>query len=111
MPITMKGSPMSSPWSSEPLPRFNKFSPDGGGGSAWPVSDGTLGSFIGSTWTVQERFASSLRDLGLYGVSSKSDMGHPAWKAAVEKTYPLVRSPKRLRRGIAGDELGPAFMA
>ena len=96
-------------WHNDPLPRYNKFSPDGGGGSAWPVWDGTLGTFICQT-VVNDNFAHSLRDLGQYGVSTKSVIGQPAWKTAVEKTMPLRRVPRRMRLGVSGDELGPTFI-
>ena len=33
-----------------------------------------------------------------------------AWKTAPMQEQELFRTPKRMRRGIAGDELGPAFM-
>jgi hypothetical protein len=109
MPITMKGAPMSA-WSHEPLPRFNKFSADGGGGSSWPVWDGTLGTFCPSQATVNRRFADELRDLGRYGVSSKATISHPRWQTAIEKQMSMRRIPKRMRKSVAGDDLGPAFM-
>lgn len=119
MPVTMKGSPMpvesaspahsrfSSPWSNDPLPRFNKFSSSPS--SAWEVRDGTLGTFMGPT-TVNDKFSESLRDLGRYGVSSKSDGLHPPWKATNEQLPAIWRTPKRMRTSIAGEDLGPAFM-
>ena len=71
MPNT-KGENLCGPeWNGEPLPRFNKFSEDGGGGSSWPIWDGTLGTFcnqtvanngcvnqqrVGSQWRLNSRF-------------------------------------------------------
>ena len=107
MPVTMKGSPMAGSWNNTPLDRFNRFS--AAPVSAWEVGDGTLGTFMGQT-VVNAKFASELRDLGTYGVSSPSDMKHPAWKTAPNQEQALFRTPKRMRRGIAGDELGPGFM-
>lgn len=110
MPITMKGSPMAGSWNNTPLERFNRFSSSPI--SAWEVTDGTLGTFMGQT-VVNHRFANALRDLGEYGVGSKSDDPrnlNPAWKTAPMQEQELFRTPKRMRRGIAGDELGPAFM-
>ena len=110
MPITMKGSPVAGSWNNTPLDRFNKFSSSPV--SAWEVTDGTLGTFMGQT-VVNSKFANELRDLGQYGVGSKSDDPrnlNPAWKTAPSQEQELFRTPKRMRRGIAGDELGPAFM-
>ena len=107
MPITMKGSPISGSWNNTPLERFNRFhaSPV----SAWEVTDGTLGTFMGQS-VVNDRFANELRDLGRYGVTTIGDGKQPAWKTAPSQNQPLFRTPKRMRLGIAGDELGPAFM-
>ena len=93
-----------------PMPPFNKFSADGGGGSAWTVTDGTLGTFCPSQWTVNDRFGSSLRDLGKYGVSSAVTAKSPAWKTAIERQATMRRTPKRSRLGISGMELGPTFV-
>ncbi len=46
----------------------------------------------------------------MYGVGSKVDLRHPSWKTSVEKTPPLFRTPKHMRSGIAGGELGPTFV-
>lgn len=107
MPVTMKGSPLpaSGSWNSEPLARFNKFSTDGGGGSAWTVSDGTLGTFMGET-VVNDQFAEGLRDLGPYGVPSSPKR----WQSVNQKQFSVRRCPKRMRLGVAGDSLGPGFM-
>ena len=59
---------------------------------------------------VNQKFAAELRDLGTYGVSSASDMKHPPWKTTPNQEQALFRTPKRMRLGVAGDELGPAFM-
>ena len=82
--------------------------------SAWPVGDGTLGTFSSPTKSHQ-LFAHQLRDLGEFGVtnstaSDKLDLKHPTWKTPVVPEVPLVRVPKRMRLGIAGGELGPAFV-
>ena len=94
-------------WHNDPLPRYNKFSPDGGGGSGgW---DGTLGTFICQT-VVNDNFAHSLRDLGQYGVSTKSVIGHPAWKTAVEKTMPFGASREGCAWAPRATSLGrPSF--
>jgi hypothetical protein len=82
--------------------------------SAWPVGDGTLGTFS-SPVKSHQLFAHQLRDLGEFGVtnstaSDKLDLKHPTWKTPVVPEVPLVRVPKRMRLGIAGGELGPAFV-
>ena len=119
MPPTMKGTPFASSATARwtpggfdhtPMPPFNKFSADGGGGSAWTVSDGTLGTFCPHQSVVNDRWFSSMRDLGKYGVGSKPTAKNPSWKTAVEKTMPLQRVPKRSRLGISGMELGPTFV-
>ena len=119
MPPTMKGTPFASSatvrWTPggfdhTPMPPFNKFSADGGGGSAWTVTDGTLGTFCPAQSVVNERFGSSLRDLGKYGVGSKVTAKAPAWKTAVERQPTMRRQPKRSRMGIGGGDLGPTFV-
>ena len=110
MPITMKGSPVAGSWNNTPLERFNRFSASPV--SAWEVTDGTLGTFMGQT-VVNDKFAAELRDLGTYGVGGKNDDPrnlNPTWKTSPNQDQALFRTPKRMRRGIAGDELGPAFM-
>ena len=115
----MKGLPFASSatvrwtpggWHNTPMPPFNKFSADGGGGSAWEVTDGTLGTFCPAQTVVNERFGAGLRDLGKYGVGSKATAKAPPWKQAVEKQPTMRRTPKRMRQGIAGDDLGPTFV-
>jgi hypothetical protein len=115
----MKGSPKAAivpgsgqDWNNTPLDRFNKFSMQPV--SAWPVGDGTLGTFS-SPVKSHQLFAHQLRDLGEFGVtnstaSDKLDLKHPTWKTPVVPEIPLVRVPKRMRLGIAGGELGPAFV-
>ena len=77
--------------------------------SAWEVRDGTLGTFT-SPIKAHKHFAHGMRDLGEYGVTNaSSDLKHPTWKTAVLPEMPLFRVPKRMRMGVAGGELGPAF--
>ena len=102
MPMTMKGAPLPS-WRNEPLPRYNKFSADGGGGSAWPVWDGTLGSFCGSQDVVNDKFFESLR-------IHKQISNNAAWKTYIERHPTFRRIPKRMRPGISGDDLGPTHV-
>ena len=109
MPNT-KGENLCGPeWNGEPLPRFNKFSEDGGGGSSWPIWDGTLGTFCNQT-VANKDFRNSLRGGGEYGTSNQPTKKIP-WKTAIENHWPMYREPKRKRRGLAGDELGPAIMS
>jgi len=118
MPVSMKGTPFASSatvrwrpggFDHTPLPPYNKFSADGGGGSSWPVIDGTLGTFCPAQSVVNERFGAQLRDLGKYGVSSKVTAKAPPWKTAIQAQTRRL-PPKRNRPGIAGDDLGPAFV-
>ena len=97
---------------SEPLRPYNKFTAGGGKlgvDTAWVVGDGTLGTFM-SQGVVNRRFHENMRDLGAYGVSSKVDGSHPAWKYVPNAAPTIYRTPKRMRRGIAGEELGPTFV-
>jgi len=108
--VSMKGSPIPSsgaPWSNEPLQRFDKFS--NSPSSAWHVGDGTLGTFLGQV-VVDQKFATSLRGLEAHDVSTDATLGHPTWKSANTATHEVWRQPKRLRQGIGGGELGPAFV-
>ena len=89
-------------WHNDPLPRYNKFSPDGGGGSAWRLLGRHAGDLHLPDRCPTTTSAHSLRDLGQYGVSTKSVIGHPAWKTAVEKTMPLRRVPEKDALGRLG---------
>mmetsp|Transcript_50840 Transcript_50840/g.132156 ORF Transcript_50840/g.132156 Transcript_50840/m.132156 type:complete len:116 (-) Transcript_50840:363-710(-) len=114
MPPSMKGTPKpivpgsASDWCNEPLERFNKFSSSPV--SAWEVRDGTLGTFT-SPIKAHQHFAHGMRDLGEHGQTNTNHDGKtPTWKTAVLPDMPLYRVPKRHRLGIAGGELGPAFV-
>ena len=86
--------------------------------SAWEVRDGTLGTFI-SPVKVHQHFAYQMRDLGEHGVTNaashindpvRNPLGHPTWKTPVTPDMPLWRTPKRMRLGVSGCELGPGYM-
>ena len=105
MPMTMKGSPLPGSWNNEPLRPFNKFAVSPA--SAWEVTDGTLGTFVGQS-QAHEEFAKKLR------MPKEEDeekvKQQPTWKSSNVKSPPIFRTPKRDRLGIAGSELGPTFM-
>ena len=93
----MKGSPLPGSWNMEPLRPFNKFSTSPA--SAWEVTDGTLGTFVGQSQAHND-FAAKLRE-----EDPEKLKASPSWKSSNVKSPPINRTPKRERRGIAGSEV------